>query len=487
MENNAVIISNTDDENEKLIAELHENDQLFNSAAIRFECFRGIFLDHFNEYLIKRTRANKRGLTKVIIGLRAADKVVIYNRNTDKAIKENLRAEIELFMTHMTNIVLKMKESGDEPDTLRLCEHNLVILVNKFVYHEALRDDLLKKAKEIKKQYLTVARGISNTVYQYTERKIPGIGKSIFMDEDVFIEDLTGVDALIIKEHVMNTKRRELTELVDLLELGSVEELISIWSRVNTMVDQYETFVAKRNSFVDTITPLVRKMCSKSLNRPQYQHQRRELSDILVNSCVHKLLANIFMYIPDNRYTTFAFPHIKQEIKKELEQLGMVVLPAKYRLLQGPVIEAGKHPTRVWCEMQALETMKKQHPDTPWSIEIIQHCRYGNIISESIHADDDDEQSYEMNLTSGNNPENELRNEELHGKLMEYLSQLPKSERDGLMEFFSNSSDRITSSKFNLVSDDSAQGLSPYKIKKCIQELRVKFNHDLGDLRDIEY
>lgn len=478
MSEDSLIIDIDDAKNAVIIAVLHEHDQLFNSSAIRFSCFRNIFLSHFDEYLIKRSRANKRGLTKVIIGLRAMNEVVIYGRNTPMKIKEDVRSEIELFMTHMTNTILKMNESEGEPQTLIICEHALVNLVNKFVYHEVVRQDILKKAKAIQQCYTATTRKIGAYIYKKTGRKLTQIGKQLFTFDDDVISDLTGIEANELRKEVVLNQKCGLTELADLLELGSIEELLSQWTRVHCMLDHYRQFIDKRNDFVRTVDPLVRMMCNRALNKGLYKHQKQELKETLIHSCLKKLLANIFLYNPNNEYTTFAFPHIKQEIKKELNQVGMIALPATFLSMQGKVIEAGKDPDRVWCELRALDVLKKTEPGTDWTIELIMHCRFGNIISQSIHADNDDDESFELSLASKSDPEKELWNEQLKDMLTKELNKMPDDLRKGLLEYFSNSSDSFKVSKQGLVNNNDDGEVSNYRIKKVILELRKKFGDD---------
>lgn len=484
MSENSLIIDNDDAKNALIINDLHEHDQLFNSSAIRFGCFRSIFLSHFDDYLIKRSRANKRGLTKVIIGLRSMNRVVIYNRHTPHNIKEDVRSEIELFMTHMTNTILKMNESENEPQTLITCEHALVNLVNKFVYHEVVRQDILIKAKAIQECYTATTRKMGEYIFKKTGRKLSQIGKQLFIFDDDVINDLTGIEANELRRDVIINQRSKLTELLDLLELGSIEELTCQWSRVHSMLDNYRQFVKKRNEFVDTVNPLVRMMCNRALNKGRYFHDKQELKETLVHSCLKKLLANIFMYIPDNSYTTFAFPHITQEIKKELNQVGMIALPAKFKLMQGKVIEAGKDPVKVWCELRALEVLKRSEPSTDWTVELIMHCRFGNVISQSIHADNDDDDSFELSLTSNNNPEEELRNEQLKNMLTAELNKMPDDIRKGLLEYFSNSSDSFNVSKQSLVNNGDNGAVSNYRLKKVIQGLRDRFGDDYLNFYD---
>lgn len=481
MSSKGTIIENDNATKELLIEQLHERDQLFNSSAIRFSCFRNIFLAHFDEYLIKRSRANKRGLTKVIIGLRAVEHVVIYSRETPKAIKEDVRAEIELFMTHMTNTILKMNESSDEPQTLITCEHALVNLVNKFVYHESVRSDILIKALEIKNSYIKNARRIGAYIYKRSGRKIEAIGKLIFTFDKRYIKELTGIDADELKKDIVNQHMSELTELADLLELSSIEDLIGSWGTLNSMIDNYIATNNSRNAFVKSVEPLVTQLCNRALNKRQYSHNRSDIRETLVQSCKSKLLSNIFMYVPNNSYTTFAFPHIQQEIGKELKQNNLVALPAKYRLLQKPVIEAGKHPTKEWCGLRAMEKLKVSHPNVEWTMELIVHCRFGNVIAESIHRDDEDESSFDYPIISNNNPETELRNTQLIEMLMAELNELPEDFRKGLLEYFSDNSDSFSISKSSLVDPNNFSDTSHYRIKKFIIELRKKFDDQMPD------
>lgn len=461
---------------EEIIAELHELDQLFNSSAIRFNCFRSIFLEHFDEYLIKRARANKRGLSKIIVGLRTPNCVIPNSRSTDAKIKDNVKAEIELFMTHMTNTMLKMNESYDDSHIVKLCEHSLVQLVNKFVYHEEVRLDIIKKAEEIKVCYAETARAIGKEVYKHTGRKLSGIGFKLFNCGDSVIENATGMDVKELRQKVVLSANKNLLKFANILELQSIDELVVNWRRVHSMLNNYNSYIGKRNAFVETIEPMVMKKCYEALKKPQYESNRHDLCGLLIHTCTSKLLSNILQYNSSNAYTTFAYPHIEQEISLELAKQSMISLPAALKRLQGPVIEAGKCEDGSWCPHQAKEVMKSSHPKMFWTLELIEHIRFGVVKSQSINIEIDDEEPHEIQLASESNVEEELQSKQLLSMLMKEMSCWPDNHRQAIIEYFSKNSDDFTVSKSSLVKKKEPI-ISDYMVKRLINELRNKFNN----------
>ena len=152
---------------------------------------------------------------------------------------------------------------------------------------------------------------------------------------------------------------------------------------------------------------------------------------------VTSLLEKVYKYIPENRFTTFAVPYIKQECKNVLINDDVIKLPPVYAGKQAEVLNAGleiRDGKEVFNEDAALKAMRTKYSSLPWDSQIIADVRFKQSTNStiSIHENDDEDerQSLSDRLSCHNSdPEKEVGDSQWAEKIVDLISTLPQVQR----------------------------------------------------------
>ena len=434
------------------ITELHQLDMEFCTIAMWIPSLRDVISRHLYSFIYKGSASNKEqsGMTHFVVGHRIIQNgnivLTSIERGADPEQKAKAKPQIEVLLTICAMCLRSIEEelqNGGNPISSYAEVGNRLKHLN---LHQSVRTELYKHTELIS----NAVQKIHRKAQAFSRKNIPFPTSSkvhILLNGDPSGTERANTDYDISDESLEQLRQElfqgcaeELSALADATGVESTTELMKHWSILYSVRSKFEKIKRSRNKFVVTNTGLIKKEIHKVLRhsfRVNERHIVEQKAELCFAQTVTSLLEKVYKYIPDNRFTTFAVPYIKQECKNVLINDDVIKLPPVYAGKQAEVLNAGleiRDGKEVFNEDAALKAMRTKYSSLPWDSQIIADVRFKQSTNStiSIHEndDEDDRQSLSDRLSCHNSdPEKEVGDNQWAEKIVDLISTLPQVQR----------------------------------------------------------
>ena len=476
------------------ITELHKLDMEFCAIAMWVPSLRDVISRHIYNFINKGGSVgsnSQSGLTHFVVGIRRIenDTIVLNSieRSASKADKERTKPKIEGLLSMCAMCLRSIEEElqvGHNPINGYAEVGNRLKYLN---LHQSVRTELYQQTEKISAAVQKVHRKAQAFVRRNVE--CPSSSKvHVLLNGDPSGDGRYNIDFDISDELFEQLRCEllvncdvELEQLMSAVDVENVSELMAHWSILYSIRSKFEKIKRCRNAIVINNTRLIKREINKVLST-NYRYQDRAMieqkSELCFAQTVTSLLEKIYKYIPDNKFSTFAVPYIKQECQNCLTNDDIVKLPPVYASKQAELLTAGIEIVdgkEVFNEDAALRAMRKKYDKLPWDSQTITDVRFkqSNKSTVSIHENDDDDehQSLSSRLSCNkHDPEVEAGNSQWAEKIVGLLWKLPQVQRKRVVNKFG-----ISESQMEAVKSHCSQNMTPTVADQQILDLLVNY------------
>lgn len=391
---------NKDDKVERraYIEELHKCEVMLFKMSIYSPAIVNIIKDPIDEYFKLRYSSSKKGITKIARGLRSETTgLTIRSRGNSEDIKQQLSGDLESTLAYIVMSLTMLSEAGED-EKEPLIDQTADMLEN-ILLHESIRAKVFRQIRLIDEKYKSLKRAFSRTMRD--ELKIRGIG----LAEDILLND---VDSESVEKAKLSTSKFDalrkklfvqhsylLNELLDAIGLQSSDTLGDICPYLSSAFLYQDRISKMRYTVVDTANAYIHQIVKRKV--PASREHAVSHEDV-VQTCLARLIDNIFSYNPLFCVTTFARYYIELDCKEQLERSSMIRLK-QLMAMQKTVIEGGlvidDFGSETWCWKSSQIAIKEKYK-VYLDEKQLRDIRFGYTVTDSMHAEGDFGESFAL-------------------------------------------------------------------------------------------